>query len=192
MGRSVSNVLISQNLSPETIELARRVDTAEDAIKLLSARLAPLLPVDRTAIERAVISRERARTTALPNGAAIPHCRRPGRRRFGCALLVLAAPVRWDHEGHCVDVVLMIVGPAENVSDHLRILANSSRLLDSPTLRARLKTAPGPAQAHELITAAERAIESRRQETGTAHDSGDRLHSRADDYLAEVANRFNW
>lgn len=181
-------MLISQNLSPETIELGRRVDTAEDAIRLLSARLAPFLELDPAAIERAVFNRERARTTALPNGAAIPHCRLPGLRRFGCALLVLQTPVHWDPEGRPVDTVLMIAGPAENVADHLRILANSSQILDSPTLRARLKAAPGPAQARELIAAAEKAIEQRRQAAGAQRE----IRGRPTDYLAEVANRFEW
>ncbi len=185
-------MLITQNLSPETIVLASQVQTADEVIELLSAKLAPVLAVEQGVIKRAIISRERARTTAFPNGAAIPHCRLPGLRRFGCALLILQKPVRWDHEGHAVDTVLMIVGPSESVSDHLRILANSSQILDSPAIRTRLKASPDSPRAYELIAAAEDAIERRRQETGMLRELRDRPAGRACDYLAEIANRFEW
>lgn len=185
-------MLITESLKPETILLMDRVENAETAIKLISERLSRHLGMDCTQIERAIVNRERARTTALTNGAAIPHCRMPGMRQFCCALAVLQTSVRWDNEGHAVDTILMIAGPAENVSDHLRILANGSQILDSPALRAKLRRAPDARQAHALIASAEQAIERRRQDGGVLRELRGTRDARAHDDLAAVADCFEW
>ncbi|GMU20606.1 MAG: hypothetical protein AMXMBFR13_07030 [Phycisphaerae bacterium] len=186
-------MLVTQSLSAETIDIEERVENATEVIARLAGRLAGRLGADAATIERAVLNRERARTTAFANGAAIPHCRLSGLSRFGIAVMILRHPVRWDNEGHAVDTIMMIAGPAENVSDHLRLLANSSQMLDSATFRTKLRRAPDGANAYELITVAEQAVEQRRQETGMLRE----LHKDSEktapgDYLSDALARFTW
>ncbi len=185
-------MLVQQSLSPEMIEIADHVDTGPGVIGMLSAKLARRLNVDPRTIERAITDRERTRTTAFANGAAIPHCRLPGLSRFGIAVMILRQPVRWDNDGHAVDTVMMIAGPAESVSDHLRILANSSQLLDSALLRAKLKRSPDARSAYELICAAEEQIERRRSQEGMLRELRKNGEGGDADPLAEVADRFDW
>jgi len=184
-------VLVEESLSPETMEIADGADSAADVIARLCGRLGPLLGVERDTIEHAVLAREQARTTAFTNGAAIPHCRLPGLKRFGIAVMILRRPVRWDNEGHAVDTVMMIAGPPKSVPEHLRILANSSQLLDSPTLRAKLKRAPDTQSAYELMVMAERAVERRRSEEGMLRELR-KEQANGVDYLSEVVDKFNW
>ena len=107
-------------------------------------------------------------------------------------MAILKKPIIWDEEEHAVDVVLMIAGPSKNVPAHLRILANSSQLLDSQTLRAKLKQAPDGKAAYELISAAEEAIEERRSQTGMLREVRKDQENGSGDFLAEIANRFKW
>ncbi len=184
-------MLIEQNLSPENIVLAETAGSAADIIHKLAAKIADGLGVDHETIEQAVITRERARTTAFTNGAAIPHCRLSELERFGIALMILRKPVRWDSQGHLVDIVAMIAGPSRNIPEQLRILANSSQVLDSPAVRGKLKQAPDARAIYQLMIAAERAVEQRRATDGVLrelhHDDTDTV-----DYLAEAVSKVKW
>ena len=173
------------------IAIAERAENAADVIARLSEKLAALLAVHAETIQQAILDRERTRTTALANGAAIPHCRMPALSRFGIAVMVLQQPVRWDDNGHTVDTVVMIAGPSENVPGHLRILANSSQLLDSPGLRSKLKRAPDARSAYDLIAAAEEAVEHRRSQEGMLRELR-RDQENGADYLSTVAEKFDW
>ena len=185
--------LINNSLSAETILLVDHTESAAEVIAQLSEELAAHLGVDRGTIEQAILERESTRTTAFANGAAIPHCRLPGLNTFGIAIMVLTQPVRWDNEGHAVDTIMMIAGPTTKVGEHLRILANSTQLLDSPALRAKLKRAPDPKAARKLLAAAETAIEQRRSQEGMLRElRKDQANSGQVDHLAGVADRFEW
>ncbi len=184
-------MLVHNSLSPETIFIADNAESASEVIGRLATELSARLGVDRAVLHRAVMDRERARTTAFSNGAAIPHCRLAGLKRFGIAVLILHQPVRWDNDGRAVDTVMMIAGPTDQVSDHLRILANSSQLLDSKAVRAKLKTAPTPQSAYDLLSAAEVAVEQRRTHDGMLREIRKDEAGPAD-YLSQVAGQFTW
>jgi PTS system nitrogen regulatory IIA component len=173
------------------VVLAETAGSAADVIHKLTSKIADGLDVDRETIEQAVITRERARTTAFTNGAAIPHCRLPELDRFGIAMMILRKPVRWDSQGHLVDIVAMIAGPSRNIPEQLRILANSSQVLDSPAVRAKLKQAPDAKAVCQLMVAAERAVEQRRATDGVLRELH-RDETDSADYLAEVADKVRW
>lgn len=187
------SVLLQDGLVPETIEIAEQMFGRDEVIKCLCKKLASHLTIEEAALERAVFDRERARSTAFPNGAAIPHCRIPGLSKFGIALMVLRKAVKWDENGREVDLALLIAGPAESVSDHLRVLANSSQLLDSPALRRKLRRAPDADSAYKLVIAAEGAIEKRRSQDGALRElRSDQSDQAGADHLAEIADKFDW
>ncbi len=186
-------ILIQHSLSPETVQILDAASGMEEVIGSLASVMAARLQVPRPMVEEAVLAREASRTTAFAHGAAIPHCRLAGLARFGAGLMILREPVRWDHEGHAVDTVLMVAGPSGEVAGHLRILANGSQLMDSPALRAVLRRAPDAESAWRLIEAAEQAIEERRGREGVLRElHRDHASSERIDHLAEVAARFDW
>ncbi len=186
-------MLVQQSLTPQTIAITDGAENVSTVIGEMAESLLALLKVNRATIERAMLERERVRSTAFANGAAIPHCRLPGLDRFGLAVRILRQPVRWDHEGRAVDCVMMIAGPSDQVSEHLRILANCSQLLDSEALRAKLKRSPDAQSAYELIAAAEEAVETRRSREGMLRElRRDQENGARPDPLAEVAGRFDW
>lgn len=184
-------MLIAESLSPENVILCETAISTTDVIRQLAGKLAKRLGQDRTTIEEAVIARERARTTAFTNGAAIPHCRLAELDRFGIAMMILKKPVRWDSQGHSVDIIMMIAGPSQHIPEQLRILSNSGQVLDSPAIRTKLKRSPDAKAICELMAAAEKAVEARRARDGVLRElRRDQLDSA--DYLAEVADTFEW
>ena len=184
-------MLVHESLSPENIVIADNAENAGGIIAQLSEKIAAALGIERETIENAIHAREQSRTTAFANGAAIPHCRLDGLEQFGIAMMILRQSIRWDNEGHAVDTVLMISGPVNNVSDHLRILANSSQLLDSRALRAKLKSAPNAESAYKLMQAAEQVVEQRRSKEGMLRELRSE-QANGGDYLSEVAEDFEW
>jgi len=184
-------VLIRNSLSPETIEVVESTPTAADVIRLLSERIAQVAGLDSRRIEKAVLEREQTRTTAFSNGAALPHCRLADLSKFVTGLALFRKPLRWDADGHAVDRVMLIAGPVAAVSDHLRILANGSQILDSPSIHNRLRTVPDAHSAFELIAAAEEAIEARRSHMGILTEVR-REGAEDKDYLRNVADQFEW
>ncbi len=183
-------MLISKNLPDSAIVLVDRVDGRPAVVETLAARLAEPLRMPAGTITAAVNAREAARSTALPNGAAIPHCRLAGLKTFGIGLMAIRRPIPWDSDGHPVDTVMMIAGPVDRVSDHLRILANASQLLDSPSIRQKIGRAPDAGSVLALVSAAEQAIELRRQAEGALREV--RRDEPRVDSLEEIAARFDW
>lgn len=185
-------VLLQESLSAETIEILPAAENVSDVVRRLSQRVAGLTGLNADRIEQAVLDRERTRSTAFSNGAALPHCRLPELSRFVTGLAVLRKALRWDAEGHAVDTVLLIAGPVAAVSDHLRILANGSQVLDSPSVHSKLRTAPDAASACELVVAAEEAIEHRRSNMGVLPEVRRDAKDEDRDYLRAVAEKFSW
>lgn len=184
-------MLIRNSLSPENIDLIKSAETPTDIIRRLSDRVARASKLAPERIEQAVLDREHTRTTAFANGAALPHCRLAELSRFVAALAVLHKPLRWDTQGHAVDRIMLIAGPLSAVSDHLRILANGSQILDSAAICSKLRAAPDPHSAYELIAAAEEGIELRRAQVGILTEVR-REASQDKDYLRSVADQFHW
>lgn len=184
-------MLIKSSLSPDTVEILETVENPAEIVRRLSQRIAQVSGADPRIIIQAVLDREHTRTTAFANGAALPHCRLPELARFFTALAILRKPVRWDVEGHAVDRIMLIAGPAAAVSDHLRILANGSQILDSVAVHAKLRTAPEAHSACELVAAAEEAIELRRSRMGVLPEVR-RETGQNNDYLHAVADQFHW
>lgn len=106
-----------------------------------------------------LLAREAAGSTACGAGAAIPHARLPG--NDACVALVarLPRPIDWYAvDGRPVDLLVLLLSPIGNDSDHLKALARISRTLrDAETLAAlraadsrdamRAAIAPQPAMA---------------------------------------------
>jgi mannitol/fructose-specific phosphotransferase system IIA component (Ntr-type) len=184
-------VLIRNSLSPDTVEILDTAQNAAEVIRRLSERIARSSRIDARIIARAAMDREKTRTTGFANGAALPHCRLAELSRFMTALAILRKPLLWDANGHSVDRIMLIAGPLSAVSDHLRILANGSQILDSPAVHAKLLEAPEAHSAYELVAAAEEAIELRRSRMGVLTEV--RRDGAEDfDYLQPVADQFRW
>jgi PTS system nitrogen regulatory IIA component len=115
---------------------------------------------DPEAILEAIRGREEMGSTALPNGVAIPHPRRPLASALGESVMAYGRtasglPFGAPHGG-LTDVFFLVC--CRDDRTHLRVLARLTRLLMRPDFLDNLRAAQSPGETYEAITAAEREL----------------------------------
>jgi len=91
-----------------------------------------------------LLAREADGGTACGSGAAIPHARLPGLSSCVVLLARLPQPVDWQAmDGQPVDLLVLLLSPTAQDSDHLKALARISRTLRDADTLAALRSAPG-------------------------------------------------
>jgi PTS system nitrogen regulatory IIA component len=115
---------------------------------------------DPEAVLEAVKQREEMASTALPNGVAIPHPRRPlpnalGESVVAFARTVSSIPFGAPH-GSLTDVFFLVC--CRDDRTHLRVLARLTRLLTRPGFLDGLRATETPAEAYRLIARAEEQL----------------------------------
>lgn len=99
-----------------------------------------------------LLARERLGSTALGNGVAIPHCRLDACERAYAGFVTLATPIDFDApDDRAVDLMFVLVVPAEGREVHLKILAELARVFASEDNCARLRTAATDEELHEIL-----------------------------------------
>jgi nitrogen PTS system EIIA component len=81
-------------------------------------------------IEKGLLEREALGSTGFGRGIAIPHCRLDDAREFVVGVVSVPEGVEFDSmDGGDVRLLVFIVGPSENSSDHIKVLSTISRIL---------------------------------------------------------------
>jgi fructose-specific phosphotransferase system IIA component len=87
-----------------------------------------------------VMRREAMMTTGIGNGIAIPHGKARAVDRMAAAVGVCPEGVDFDSEdGQPVHLVVLIVSPESATTQHVKVLANISRLLKEESVRRGLR-----------------------------------------------------
>lgn len=115
---------------------------------------------DPDAILQAVQAREDTASTALANGVAIPHPRRPLVNALGESLIAFgrtASGMPFGSEnGNLTDIFFLVC--CRDDRTHLRVLARLSRLLLQPRFLDDLRAAERPTDVWQLIDRSERSL----------------------------------
>ena len=105
----------------------------------------------------AIRNREELHPTALENGVALLHPRRPLTDAFADSFLALGITSSGipfgGPRGVLTDIFFLIASADE--ATHLRILARLSRLIQMESLTDSLRAASGPKEAWEIIKSAD-------------------------------------
>lgn len=145
-------------LLPECIHIGFDAGSRDDVLRevaRLSAQTRGARGLDAEAIYQALIERERAASTGLEDGVAIPHARLPELDDF--VLGVLTVPEGADFgsmDGELTRIVVFMLGPADRPDEHLRMLSTISRVLDSSTVRTALLEAATVDEVRQTILGA--------------------------------------
>jgi PTS system nitrogen regulatory IIA component len=115
---------------------------------------------DAGALHDAIKAREEMGSTAIPNGVAIPHPRRPLPNAVGESLIAYArvpsgVPFGADR-GVLTDIFFLVC--CRDDRTHLQLLARLTRLLHQPGFLDALRVAETPAESLELILKGEREL----------------------------------
>lgn len=99
----------------------------------LAAGSKALAGVPAGEIEKGLADREEIGSTGFGKGIAIPHCRLESVPEFVVGVVSVPGGVEFaSMDGEPVKLLVFIVGPALESSDHIRILSTVSRVLSSP------------------------------------------------------------
>src|SRR5690348_14567997 len=117
-------------IDPEHVVADLRVTDKSHLLRELSARAAATLSLDQHTILEALWGREELGSTGLGKGFALPHARLPGLLKFFAFFVRLVRPIDFDSvDGRPVDLVVLLLMPANAAEQHLAALAAISRPL---------------------------------------------------------------
>lgn len=114
---------------------------------------------DPAKMAEAVRAREDMHTTALDNGVALLHSRRPMTSILAEAVLALGVSpcgVPFGGDGSLTNIFFLICSTSDH--EHLRLLARLSRVINDQELLAALRAADAANELHELIAQREVAV----------------------------------
>ena len=149
---------LSELLNPNAISLKLRAQSKREAL----VELVDLLERghgfnSQGEILDRVMRREAMMSTGLFPGAAIPHGKARSVDRIAAACAVSAAGVDFESEdGKPTQLFVLLVSPESATTQHVKLLANISRLLKEEPVRRNLIAAESP----EAFLAALRSAES--------------------------------
>ena len=112
--------------------------------------------VDAKAITRAFVERERLATTGVGEGIAIPHAKIEGLTQNKIAIGISRTGIDFDAiDDKAVRIFVALGAPLNSSGEHLRLLAQISRLLKDPEIRNRLVDAKDSEELISIIRAEE-------------------------------------
>ena len=150
-------IRVGKLLPPEAIAIPLAARTRNSVITRMVQLAAKTGWIwDPPKMVEAVRARENMQPTALENGVALLHPRRPMSRILSQPFLALGCTgtgIPFGGAAPTTDVFFLVCSAEDR--GHLRVLARLSRVLASPGFLAALRAAPDAKAAHRLIVAAE-------------------------------------
>ena len=134
---------IADFIAADRVVLDLRVRDKDSLLRELAKRAAAACGgLKADAIHAALRAREELGSTGLGKGFALPHARIEGLPRFVGFFARLSRPVAYDAiDGAPVDLVFLLLMPAEEGHDHVAALAAVSRRFRDLAIVARLREA---------------------------------------------------
>lgn len=141
-------------VKPEQV-LSLRAGNKTQLLHELTRRAAKALGLDVQVVLDPVTAREALGSTGIGAGVAVPHAKIPGLKHFFALFARLEKPVNFDAvDGQPVDLVFLLLIPAEGEKDHLAALACVARRLREPELARQLRLNAEPAALYEILAQA--------------------------------------
>jgi PTS system nitrogen regulatory IIA component len=157
---AVKEVSIAELLKPKAIEMPLNARTRASVIAKMTALAARThLLWDPEKMAEAVRAREEMHSTALDNGVALLHPRRPMPAILAEAVLALGITpggIPFGSRGSLTDIFFLICSTSDH--EHLRILARLSRVINDQDFLAAMRAASSPEELHQLIRERESAV----------------------------------
>jgi PTS system nitrogen regulatory IIA component len=159
---AAKEVSICQLLRPEAIETPLQARTRGSVITEMTQVAARThLLWDPAKMAEAVRAREEMHSTALDNGIALLHPRRPMPAILAEAILALGITpggIPFGSSGSLTDIFFLICSTSDH--EHLRILARLSRVINDSDFLWAMRSAKSASALHRLIDEREAAVRS--------------------------------
>ncbi|HEX3535192.1 MAG TPA: PTS IIA-like nitrogen regulatory protein PtsN [Stellaceae bacterium] len=144
---------IADLLTPRGVIANFRVSSKKQALQELAKRAATATGIAERRIFEVLSERERLGTTGIGMGIAIPHGKMAEINHLFGLFARLERPIPFEAiDDQPVDLVFLLLAPANAGADHLKALARVSRLLrDRPTCQ-KLRGTDNPDALYALLT----------------------------------------
>jgi len=144
---------INQLLRPEQVRIALSGTSKSDVINTLVDVLDGHEDIDSLeAVRKAIFDREEMMSTGVGKGLGLPHAKTAAATDTVAAFATTAAPVDFGAiDDEPIRLLLLLVGPEEHKSRHVKILGRISRLVSRDSLRERLIEAPDPETVIDVL-----------------------------------------
>ncbi len=145
---------IADFLTPDRIALEVRVRDKPALIAEIARQFARTIPkLNPESVQTALLAREQLGSTGLGNGFALPHARIEGLDAYLGLFLRLSKPIDFASiDGKPVQLVFVLLIPAESPTPHVAALAAISRRFRSADLVTRLQKTKTPVEAYGFLT----------------------------------------
>ncbi|MEC7677245.1 MAG: PTS sugar transporter subunit IIA [Pseudomonadota bacterium] len=139
--------MIKIKLEDSHVSINDNCKTKKSILEKIADLLSKPSGINRNAIFKKLYEREKLGSTSIGKGVAIPHARIENIEYPFLSIIILDEPVEFDNiDSLDVDIIVSIIVPEENYSNHLELLANLSSELDDPSVRKELRQARNSAQ----------------------------------------------
>lgn len=144
---------INQLLRPEQVRIGLSGSSKTEVINALIDVLEGHEEVDSLeAVRTAIFDREKMMSTGVGKGLGLPHAKTPAATDTVAAFATTAEPVEFGAiDDEPIRLLLLLVGPEEHKSKHIKILGRISRLVSRGGLRERLIEAEEPETVIDLL-----------------------------------------
>jgi nitrogen PTS system EIIA component len=144
---------VTDLLDPSGVIPNLRVTSKRQALQELARRAATLIGEDEHKIFESLWEREQLGSTGIGNGTAVPHGRIPGFKRMLTMFARLEKPIEFDAiDSQPVDLIFLLLTPADAGADHLKALARIARLLRNRAMCAKLRGTESTDAIYALLT----------------------------------------
>jgi len=148
---------VNQLLDPEHVRIGVSGTSKREVINALIDVLAGEETIeDLDAVRAAVFEREEKMSTGVGKGLGLPHAKTAAVSDTVAAFATTEEPIDFGAvDDKPVRLLLLLVGPEEHKSQHVKILGRVSRLISRDSLRERLVGASTPRTIIETLRAGE-------------------------------------
>jgi len=144
---------IADLITPDSVIANLRASSKKQALQDLAQRASKIIEQHERAIFDVLLERERLGTTGVGNGIAIPHGKLPNLDRLHGLFARLERPVEFDSiDEQPVDLIFLLLAPESAGADHLKALAQVSRLLRDKGICEKLRGTDSAEALYALLT----------------------------------------
>jgi PTS system nitrogen regulatory IIA component len=141
-------------LSPQGVIHNLRAKCKRDVLQALADQAGRILGRPSTEIMATLLEREQLGSTGVGDGVALPHGKMADLNKIVGVLARLETPVSFDSvDDQPVDLVFMLLAPANATAAHLKALAKVSRLFRDSGARDALRGAESAEALFAIATA---------------------------------------
>jgi nitrogen PTS system EIIA component len=144
---------VKEFLSPTDTLTDVRASNKTRLLQELARRAAATLNLATERVSDEILKREELGSTGTGGGVAIPHARIQGLNKTFGILARLSKPIDFDAiDGRPVDLVFLLLLPANPVDEQLKALASIARKLRDPVSLRSLRSADDTASLYDAMT----------------------------------------